>query len=126
MCNLEKNFNNLLTHIYSVCLLKFNAQPEFTFCLVGVAKDYKLNPRSVGGGFIYAYRMVPNPLGQPNLELVHKTSLDEIPLAMCAFQGKVLIGVGKLLRLYDLGKKKMLRKSENKVKIDSFSKAMKY
>jgi splicing factor 3B subunit 3 len=34
---------------------------------------------------------------------------------MCAFQGRVLIGVGKLLRLYDLGKKKMLRKCENKV-----------
>ena len=82
---------------------------------MGVAKDYKLNPRSVGGGFVYCYRMVPSPLGQPNMELVHKTVLDEIPYAMCAFQGKVLIGVGKLLRLYDLGKKKMLRKSENKV-----------
>ena len=53
-------------------------------------------------------------MGQPNLELLHKTILDEIPYAMCAFQGKVLIGVGKLLRLYDLGKKKMLRKCENK------------
>ena len=95
--------------------MKFNSQPDATFCLVGVAKDYKLNPRSVGGGFVYAYRMVPSPLGQPNMELVHKTVLDEIPYAMCAFQGKVLIGVGKLLRLYDLGKKKMLRKSENKV-----------
>ena len=49
------------------------------------------------------------------LELVHKTSLEEIPYAMCAFQGKVLVGVKNLLRLYDLGKKKLLRKSENKV-----------
>merc|ERR1719362_1099741 len=98
----------------SVCLLKFNSQPDATFCLVGVAKDYKLNPRSVGGGFVYCYRMVPSPLGQPNMELVHKTSLEEIPYAMCAFQGKVLVGVKNLLRLYDLGKKKLLRKSENK------------
>ena len=51
------------------------------------------------------------------MELVHKTSLEEIPFAMCAFQGKVLIGVKNLLRLYDLGKKKLLRKSENKVRI---------
>ena len=108
-------FKFCLFYYFSVCLLKFNSQPDATFCLVGVAKDYKLNPRSVGGGFVYAYRMVPSPLGQPNMELVHKTVLDEIPYAMCAFQGKVLIGVGKLLRLYDLGKKKMLRKSENKV-----------
>ena len=49
------------------------------------------------------------------LELVHKTLLEEIPYAMCAFQGKVLIGVKNLVRLYDLGKKKLLRKSENKV-----------
>ena len=49
------------------------------------------------------------------LELVHKTVLEEVPYAMCAFQGKVLIGVKNLLRLYDLGKKKLLRKSENKV-----------
>ena len=34
----------------SLCFVKFNVQPEFTFCLVGVAKDYKLNPRSAGGG----------------------------------------------------------------------------
>jgi splicing factor 3B subunit 3 len=47
---------------------------------------------------------------------VHKTTLDEIPYAMCAFQGRVLVGVGKLLRLYDLGKKKLLRKCENKVR----------
>lgn len=70
----------------------------------------------MGGGYLYAYKILRSPNGaQPNLELLHKTSLDEIPYAMCPFQGKVLIGVGKLLRLYDLGKKKMLRKSENKV-----------
>ena len=49
------------------------------------------------------------------MELVHRTVVDEVPQAICPFQGKVLIGVGKLLRLYDLGKKKLLRKSENKV-----------
>lgn len=96
----------------SVCLVKFGSQPDQMFCLVGVAKDYHLKPRTVGGGFLYAYRLTKG--GSPPLELVHKTTLDEIPYAMCGFQGKVLIGVGKLLRLYDLGKKKMLRKSENK------------
>jgi splicing factor 3B subunit 3 len=97
-------------------LVKFNAQPEAQFCLIGVAKDYRLNPRNCNGGFVYAYKIVSSPNGLPSLELVHKTSVDEIPYAMCPFQGKVLIGVGKLLRLYDLGKKKMLRKSENKVR----------
>lgn len=34
-----------------------------------------------------------------------------------AFQGRVVAGVGKALRLYDLGKKKLLRKAENKVRL---------
>jgi len=44
-----------------------------------------------------------------------QTIVDEVPTAICPFQGRVLIGVGKLLRIYDLGKKKLLRKCENKV-----------
>ena len=103
----------------SICLVKFAGQPDLTHCLVGVSKDHKLNPRSVAGGFIYTYKVLHrlSPVGrsESRLELVHKTTLDEIPYAMCAFQGRVLVGVGKLLRLYDLGKKKLLRKCENKV-----------
>lgn len=77
-----------------------------------------LNPRSVGGGSIHCYRINPPLSGRPPLELEHKTAVDEVPLTMCPFEheGKVLIGVGKLLRLYDYGKKKLLRKSENKVR----------
>ena len=36
-------------------------------------------------------------------------------------QGRLLAGVGRLLRIYDLGKKKLLRKCENKVPISSLS-----
>jgi len=48
------------------------------------------------------------------LELLHKTETDDVPLAVMAFQGKLVAGVGKALRIYDLGKKKLLRKAENK------------
>ena len=37
-------------------------------------------------------------------------------MAIMAFQGKLIAGVGKALRLYDMGKKKLLRKVENKVR----------
>lgn len=43
--------------------------------------------------------------------------MEEVPAAIAPFQGRILIGVGKLLRIYDLGKKKLLRKCENKVSI---------
>jgi len=35
-----------------------------------------------------------------------------VPLAMIAFQDKLLVGIGRCLRLYDLGRKKLLRKCE--------------
>ena len=33
---------------------------------------------------------------------------------MTPFHGRLLVGVGRLLRIYDVGKRKMLRKCENK------------
>ena len=84
--------------------------------LVGTVKDLVLNPRSIGGGFIHVYQVVE---GGEKLELVHRTPVDEVPSAIVPFQGRVLIGVGHSLRIYDLGKKKLLRKCDNKVCIHS-------
>jgi len=96
----------------SVSLCKFpHMDPSSTFCLVGVARDYQLSPRSVAGGSIHVYRIIH---GGQGLELIHKTPVDEVPYCIHPFQNKVLVGVGKLLRLYDLGRKKLLRKCENK------------
>lgn len=38
-----------------------------------------------------------------------------MPGALCGFQGRLLAGVGRMLRVYEIGKKKLLRKCENKV-----------
>lgn len=43
-----------------------------------------------------------------------QTEVEDVPTALIAFQGRLLAGIGKILRLYDLGKKKLLRKIENK------------
>lgn len=48
------------------------------------------------------------------LELVHKTPVDEYPGALAAFNGRLLAGVGRMLRLYDIGRRKLLRKCENR------------
>uniref|UniRef100_H2ZPL8 DNA damage-binding protein 1 n=1 Tax=Ciona savignyi TaxID=51511 RepID=H2ZPL8_CIOSA len=96
----------------SIALCKFASHGETIFVLVGVACELLINPRQArGGGEIHTYSI--NEEGT-KLELVHKTVVDEVPSAICPYQGRVLIGVGKLLRIYDLGKKKMLRKCENK------------
>ncbi|XKL63223.1 hypothetical protein PGB90_005587 [Kerria lacca] len=97
--------------VASIGLVKFSAYPDTMFLILGVAKDLQLNPRQVNGGFLYTYKVNATCT---NLELVHKTPVDEVPTAICGFQGRVLVGVGRLLRLYDIGKKKLLRKCENK------------
>jgi splicing factor 3B subunit 3 len=97
---------------FSVAFVKFSSRPNNqAFLLVGVAKDLVLNPRSCKGGFIYTYQVHDN--GE-RLEMLHKTPIEDIPGAICPFKGRVLIGVGRFLRIYDLGKKKLLRKCENK------------
>ena len=51
---------------------------------------------------------------------IFKTEVDDVPLALLAFQGRLVAGVGKALRIYDIGKKKLLRKVENKVRLFLF------
>ena len=50
--------------------------------------------------------------GGSRLELVHKTQLEAIPGALAPFKGRLLAGVGPALRLYELGRRKLLRKCE--------------
>lgn len=97
---------------FSIAICKFSSRPSNqSFLLVGVAKDLVLNPRSCSSGAIYTYQLFDN--GE-RLEFLHKTAIEDVPGAICQFQGRVLIGVGRLLRIYELGKKKLLRKCENK------------
>lgn len=102
----------LLPLYYSIALIKFASRPDNVYVLVGISKDLVLNPRSLSAGYVYTYELTNS--GE-QLELVHKTQMEEMPGAIASFQGRALIGVGKYLRIYDMGKKKLLRKCENKV-----------
>merc|ERR1712061_112541 len=57
------------------------------------------------------YRLVNN---RQTLELLHITAVEEAPGAINAFHGRILVSIGRLLRIYDLGKRKLLKKCENK------------
>lgn len=92
-----------------LCHVYFSAADEL-FLAVGTAVGLTFSPRDCDGGFIHLYRY----LEDGTVTLVHKTPLDGIPGAMCAFKGRLLVGVGNALRLYDFGKKKLLRKVENR------------
>lgn len=95
----------------SVATCVFHDRGGEVFVVVGTAKKMQLHPLVVlGGAFLRVYRVVDGV----QLVLVHTTEIDDIPHAMCEFQGRLLVSVGKALRIYDLGKKKMLRKCENR------------
>jgi splicing factor 3B subunit 3 len=99
--------------------------------VVGTAADTHITPRSCSNGYLRTYSFSEDGTG---LELLHKvrleaelpglcscnfgyqTEVDDVPLALLAFQGRLAAGVGKALRLYDIGKK-LLRKVENKVSL---------
>ncbi|KAJ5884705.1 Pre-mRNA-splicing factor rse1 [Penicillium taxi] len=93
----------------SVTIAPFPSQGNEQFLVVGTGKNMSTSPPSSGGGFIHIYRMLNN--GR-ELEFLHKTDIDEPPLAILPFQGRLLVGVGPVLHMFDLGIKKMLRKCQ--------------
>ncbi|KAF9448327.1 hypothetical protein P691DRAFT_775506 [Macrolepiota fuliginosa MF-IS2] len=96
---------------FSIAVVPFAAKGNELHLVVGTAAGTRLAPRTCSSGFLRVYKF--NEEGNA-LELVHKTEIDDVPLALMAFQGRLVAGVGKALRIYDIGKKKMLRKVENK------------
>ncbi|KAG0241008.1 pre-mRNA-splicing factor rse1 [Actinomortierella wolfii] len=96
---------------FSVAVIKFASQPEGVYLAVGTASDVVLAPRSLSSGFIRIYKFSEDG---KTLTFVHKTAVEDIPQALIAFQGRLLAGVGNVLRIYDLGKRKLLRKCENR------------
>ncbi|PLN75625.1 pre-mRNA-splicing factor rse1 [Aspergillus taichungensis] len=93
----------------SVATVPFTSQDDETFLVVGTAKDMTVSPPSSGGGFIHIYRFQED--GR-ELEFIHKTKVEHPPLALLAFQGRLVAGLGPILRVYDLGMKQLLRKCQ--------------
>ncbi|KAL3920774.1 MAG: hypothetical protein SGPRY_005132 [Prymnesium sp.] len=77
------------------------------FVFVGTVKDMTLHPRQLSAAYIHVYQFANN---NTTLSLVHKTQATNT----CTPSGRLLAGVGNRLRIYDMGKKKLLRKCELK------------
>ncbi|KAH7913267.1 CPSF A subunit region-domain-containing protein [Hygrophoropsis aurantiaca] len=96
---------------FSLAVVSFSAREGELHLVVGTAADTLVSPRSCKSGYLRTYKFTDDGAG---LELLHKTETDDVPLAVLGFQGRLAAGVGKALRIYDIGKKKLLRKVENK------------
>ncbi|KAG2485365.1 hypothetical protein HYH03_015856 [Edaphochlamys debaryana] len=77
---------------------------------VGCARGLRYMPTDCEAAYIRIYRVLD---AGRRLELLHKTPVDGgAPGALAGLKGRLLSGVGPTLRLYDMGKKKLLRKCE--------------
>lgn len=93
----------------SAVVVPFASQDGESFLIVGTGKDMILNPRQFSEGYIHVYRFQENG---KELEFIHKTKIEEPPMALLPYQGKLLAGIGRTLRVYDLGLRQMLRKAQ--------------
>ena len=96
----------------SIAAVSFASQDDETFLVVGTGKDMIVSPRSYSAAFLYVYRFQNDG---KELEFIHKTQIEEPPLALLAFQGRLLAGIGNSLRIYDLGMRQLLRKCQAEV-----------
>lgn len=105
-CELEEDEAAL-----SLAFVPFASADNELFLVVGTAVGASVAPRRCRAAYLHTYRLHK---GGQELELLHKTEVDDVPLALHSFHGRLLAGVGSALRIYELGRKKLLRKCENR------------
>lgn len=103
---------------FSVCSCSFSSHNDTEYLVVGTSKDQVMLPKSSSGGFLHVYAFTDNG---SKLEFIHKTPVEEAPLAMMEFQGRLLVGVGSTLRIYDIGLKQLLRKAQTKLSLSNIT-----
>ncbi|KAJ7119578.1 mono-functional DNA-alkylating methyl methanesulfonate N-term-domain-containing protein [Mycena epipterygia] len=94
---------------FSVAIVPFDLLHGELVLVVGTATGVVMELRAFDCAFLRTYKFTRSG----ELELYHTTEVDDVPLALLAFQGRLLAGIGKALRIYDIGKQKLLRKAEN-------------
>lgn len=102
--------DNMAAH--SLTCVEFSAAPGETFLAIGVSVGLTLKPYKAQSYAIRLYR-IQQQNDKYHLDFVHDTHTEQIPMALHPFQGRLLAGLSKTLRLYDIGKARLLRKAEN-------------
>jgi splicing factor 3B subunit 3 len=96
----------------AIATVPFASQDDETFLVVATGKDVIMSPRSYSASYLYVYRFQDD--GR-DLEFIHKTKNEAPALALLAFQGRLIAGVGNTVTIYDLGMRQLLRKCQAEV-----------
>jgi len=89
--------------------VRFHSRKGEALLAIGTVTGMTLHPLKYSASHIALYRVVNGS----RLQLLHRTKVDDGPvLALAHFQGKLLAGIGQTLRLFEMGKRQLLRKCE--------------
>ena len=89
--------------------VRFHSRGGEALLAVGTVTAMTMHPMKYSASHIALYRVVNGN----RLQLLHRTKIEDGPvLALAHFQGKLLAGIGQTLRLYEMGKRQLLRKCE--------------
>eukprot|EP01053_Blabericola_migrator_P001067 Blabericola_migrator_1__1066@NODE_1270_length_4934_cov_107_196014_g857_i0_p1_GENE_NODE_1270_length_4934_cov_107_196014_g857_i0NODE_1270_length_4934_cov_107_196014_g857_i0_p1_ORF_typecomplete_len1253_score244_13MMS1_N/PF10433_9/1_8e123CPSF_A/PF03178_15/8_5CPSF_A/PF03178_15/1_8CPSF_A/PF03178_15/6_4e68CNH/PF00780_22/35CNH/PF00780_22/1_7e02CNH/PF00780_22/3_9HPIP_like/PF18524_1/11HPIP_like/PF18524_1/44_NODE_1270_length_4934_cov_107_196014_g857_i03733759 len=94
----------------SIAVCQFVEYPLHPSLVVGTVTGLKLKKNSCQNGTIKVYMYDD----QGQLTLHHETIIEDSPLALCAWNGRLLAAVGNRIRIYTLGKKRLLKRCEYK------------
>ncbi|KAI3638541.1 hypothetical protein MIR68_003039 [Amoeboaphelidium protococcarum] len=100
--------NESITCMKICTLFSTTVQSSHQYLAVGVVSNLSLGKKENSGCYIDTYF-----INSQQLQFVHRTEVECPVYALCPYQGRLLAGVGRTLRLYELGLKKLLRKLEN-------------
>ena len=89
--------------------VRFHSRGGESLLAVGTVTGMTMHPLSHKESHVVLYRVVNGE----RLQLLHRTKVDDGPvLSLVHFQGRLLVGIGKVVRLYEMGKRQLLKKCE--------------
>ncbi|OMJ23582.1 Splicing factor 3B subunit 3 [Smittium culicis] len=94
---------------FSLASIEFRSDLGKQYIVVGTGCNVTLRPRTSSDSYLRVYEW--NEDGD-KLSLLHKTKVDSVPQSLVQFQDRLAAGIGSSLVLFDLGKKKLLRKAQ--------------
>jgi splicing factor 3B subunit 3 len=89
--------------------VRFHSKGGEPLLAVGTVTGMTMHPLKAETSHIVLYRIVNGD----RFQLLHRTPVDDGPvLALAHFQGRLVVGIGNCLRIYEMGKRQLLRKCE--------------
>ena len=106
--HLEEFENN--ETVFSLFVSSTVGLPGQVYLFLGIGEEATLQ-RKCSMAYINTYRFSQDGT---RIQLQHKTSCELIPSAFNEMKGRLISGVGNILRVYEMGQKKLLRKFDNR------------